>query len=81
MSQMPAFGRDGILTPAQVQDVVSHVRVISGQEKPSASSPRGAQIFADNCASAMAPMARATARWARRVCPTTSGSMAVIAPR
>ncbi|WP_456256875.1 c-type cytochrome, partial [Campylobacter jejuni] len=29
-SQMPAFGRDGILTPAQIQDVVSHVRVISG---------------------------------------------------
>lgn len=50
MSQMPAFGRDGILTPAQVQDVVSHVRVISGQEKPSASSTRGSQIFADNCA-------------------------------
>jgi cbb3-type cytochrome c oxidase subunit III len=43
------FGRDGILTAAQVQDVVSHVRVISGQEKPSASSARGAQIFADNC--------------------------------
>jgi len=48
-SQMPAFGRDGILTAAQVQDVVSHVRVISGQEKPSASSARGAQVFADNC--------------------------------
>ncbi|BEV00632.1 cytochrome-c oxidase, cbb3-type subunit III [Novosphingobium olei] len=50
MSQMPAFGRDGILTPAQVQDVVSHVRVISGQEKPSGSSQRGAAIFAANCA-------------------------------
>jgi mono/diheme cytochrome c family protein len=48
MSQMPAFGRDGILT-AQVQDVVSHVRVISGQEKPSASAQRGAKIFAENC--------------------------------
>ena len=49
MSQMPAFGRDGILTAAQVQDVVSHVRVISGQEKPSASAQRGAKIFAENC--------------------------------
>jgi cytochrome c oxidase cbb3-type subunit 3 len=49
-SQMPAFGRDGILTAAQVQDVVSHVRVISGQDKPSGSSQRGAQIFTDNCA-------------------------------
>jgi cytochrome c oxidase cbb3-type subunit III len=49
MSQMPAFGRDGILTPAQVQDVVSHVRVLSGQEKASGSSQRGAEIFAANC--------------------------------
>ena len=49
MSQMPAFGRDGILTAAQVQDVVSHVLVISGQEKPSASAQRGAKIFAENC--------------------------------
>jgi cytochrome c oxidase cbb3-type subunit 3 len=49
-SQMPAFGRDGILTAAQVQDVVSHVRVISGQEPGSASATRGAVIFAANCA-------------------------------
>jgi cytochrome c oxidase cbb3-type subunit 3 len=50
MSLMPAFGRDGILTATQVQDVVSHVRVISGQEKPSASSRRGASLFEANCA-------------------------------
>lgn len=50
MSQMPAFGRDGILTPAQVQDVVSHVRAISGQEPATASAQRGATIFAQNCA-------------------------------
>lgn len=50
MSQMPAFGRDGILTPDQVQDVVSHVRVISGQEPASRSSGRGARIFGENCA-------------------------------
>jgi cytochrome c oxidase cbb3-type subunit 3 len=50
MSQMPAFGRDGILTPAQVQDVVSHVRLISGQEKASASATRGAALYAANCA-------------------------------
>ncbi|NLR72541.1 cytochrome-c oxidase, cbb3-type subunit III [Novosphingobium sp. ERN07] len=49
MSQMPAFGRDGILNAAQVQDVVSHVRVLAGEEKPSASAQRGAQIFTDNC--------------------------------
>ncbi len=49
-SQMPAFGKDGILTAAQVQDVVSHVRVISGQEAVSASAQRGAALFAANCA-------------------------------
>ena len=50
MSQMPAFGRDGMLQPAQIEDLVSHVRVISGAEKPSASSRRGAELFAQNCA-------------------------------
>jgi cytochrome c oxidase cbb3-type subunit 3 len=50
MSQMPAFGRDGILTPAQVQDVVSHVRTLSKAENASASSRRGAALFEANCA-------------------------------
>lgn len=49
LSQMPAYGRDGIFTPAQVQDVVSHVRVISGQEQPSRSAANGAALFAANC--------------------------------
>ncbi len=49
-SLMPAFGHDGILSSGQVQDVVSHVRLISGQEKPSASSRRGATLFEANCA-------------------------------
>jgi len=47
---MPAFIRDQMLGRAQVDDVISHVRVISGQEKASASSRRGASVFADNCA-------------------------------
>lgn len=50
MSMMPAFGRDGILTAPQVQDVVSHVRLIAGEEKPSASAQRGAELFTANCA-------------------------------
>lgn len=49
-SQMPAFGRDGILDAAQIADVVSHVRVISGQEKPSAAAARGNTLFQANCA-------------------------------
>ncbi|WP_338425977.1 cytochrome-c oxidase, cbb3-type subunit III [Sphingopyxis kveilinensis] len=50
VSQMPAFGRDGILDAAQIADVVSHVRVISGQEKPSAAAARGEALFQANCA-------------------------------
>ncbi|WP_242123536.1 cytochrome-c oxidase, cbb3-type subunit III [Sphingobium sp. Sx8-8] len=49
-SQMPAFGKDQLLSAAQVDDVVAHVRVISGQDKASAASRRGATVFADNCA-------------------------------
>ncbi|QHL91183.1 cytochrome-c oxidase, cbb3-type subunit III [Sphingomonas changnyeongensis] len=50
MSQMPAFGRDGILNAGQIADVVSHVRVIAGAEAPSRSAQRGAQLYADSCA-------------------------------
>ncbi|MDZ3832872.1 MAG: cytochrome-c oxidase, cbb3-type subunit III [Sphingopyxis sp.] len=49
-SLMPAFGRDGILDARGVADVVSHIRVISGQEKPSASATRGAALYEANCA-------------------------------
>ncbi len=49
MNMMPAFGRDGILDSAAINDLVAHVRVISRQEKPSASSARGATLFEANC--------------------------------
>ena len=39
-----------MLTPRQIADVVSHVRVLSRQEGASASSARGAVVYADNCA-------------------------------
>jgi cytochrome c oxidase cbb3-type subunit 3 len=45
--QMPAFGRDGILDPAQLGQVTDHVLSLTG--KAPASAP-GAQLFADNCA-------------------------------
>jgi cytochrome c oxidase cbb3-type subunit 3 len=50
MSMMPAFGGDGILTAPQVQDTVSYVRVLAGEEKPSASAQRGAVLYTANCA-------------------------------
>lgn len=48
-SQMPAFGRDGILEPAQIDDLVAHVRTISRQQAPDAASRRGAALFVNNC--------------------------------
>ncbi len=50
MSQMPAFGRDGILQAGQIQDLVSYVRTLSGREPVSPSSQNGATLFAQNCA-------------------------------
>ena len=54
-SQMPAFGRDGMLQPGQIADLVSHVRAISGQQKASASAHRGSALFAENCAACHGP--------------------------
>ena len=50
MSQMPAFGRDGILKPEQIDDIVSYVRLISRQDPAGPSAQRGAKLFQDNCA-------------------------------
>jgi cytochrome c oxidase cbb3-type subunit 3 len=46
VSQMPAFG-GGILTPAQVDQVASHVLSLSGKARDNAT---GAQLFEANCA-------------------------------
>lgn len=47
LSQMPVF--EGVLTPAEIDQVVAHVRTISGQRKPNAVSAKGAALFATNC--------------------------------
>jgi cytochrome c oxidase cbb3-type subunit III len=46
-SQMPAFGRDGNLTAAQIEQVATHVLSLSGKARDDAA---GAQLFANNCA-------------------------------
>jgi cytochrome c oxidase cbb3-type subunit 3 len=51
VSQMLAFGRDGILTRPQVETVVGYVRSLSGAEATPEVLSEGAQIFAENCAS------------------------------
>jgi cytochrome c oxidase cbb3-type subunit 3 len=55
MSQMPAFGKDGILKGDQIADLVAHVRTISRQQKPDAASRRGAVLFEQNCAACHGP--------------------------
>lgn len=48
LSQMPAFGVDGLLTTAQISAVADHVLALSGQGPDNA---EGASVFAENCAS------------------------------
>jgi cytochrome c oxidase cbb3-type subunit 3 len=48
-SQMPAFGRMGLLNAAQVNDVAEFVMSLSGRADDHEAAERGANIFADNC--------------------------------
>jgi cytochrome c oxidase cbb3-type subunit 3 len=49
-SQMPAFGRMGVLDANHVNDVAEYVLSLSGRVGDQAGQNRGAKIFADNCA-------------------------------
>jgi cytochrome c oxidase cbb3-type subunit 3 len=51
MSMMPAFGRDGVLQPAQIEQLVAHVRTVSHQQPANRAAAAGAALFAQNCAS------------------------------
>ncbi|MEZ5686912.1 MAG: cytochrome-c oxidase, cbb3-type subunit III, partial [Paracoccaceae bacterium] len=50
-SQMPAFGKDELLSPEEIGQVVQFVRKLSGQEFDAAALGEGEMLFADNCAS------------------------------
>ncbi|KAA9006078.1 cytochrome-c oxidase, cbb3-type subunit III [Histidinibacterium aquaticum] len=50
-SQMPAFGRDGILSDEEIDQVVQHVLAISGQEHDAQMAEAGSEIYASQCAS------------------------------
>ena len=52
---MPSFGREGILTASQVEDVASYVRTLSGKEQGGTASTRGGAIFAANCVACHGP--------------------------
>lgn len=49
VSQMMAFGRDGVLAPDQISDVVTYVRSLSGAEGDAARIAAGKEVFAANC--------------------------------
>lgn len=49
VSQMMAFGRDGVLVPEQISNVVTYVRSLSGAEGDAAKIDAGKEVFAANC--------------------------------
>lgn len=53
-SQMPAFGRDGLLTPQQISDVTEHVIAVSAArtrlEPDLSAAVRGAVVYQEQCA-------------------------------
>lgn len=51
VSQMLAFGRDGILGREEIRTVVDYVRSLSGAAIPADRAAAGAEIYAANCAS------------------------------
>lgn len=49
-SQMPAFGRDGMLQSAQIADLTEYVWSLSGHRVDQAAAGRGSALFAEQCA-------------------------------
>ncbi len=49
-SQMPAFGRDELLTEEEVVQVVNHVMSLSGEPQDAQAAEAGVEVFEYNCA-------------------------------
>jgi cytochrome c oxidase cbb3-type subunit III len=51
ISQMPAFGKDGLLKPAEIRAVANHVRELAGlPTEQGADLAKGRELFETNCA-------------------------------
>lgn len=50
-SEMPAFGRDGLLDEAEIDQVVEYVLAMSGQDHDAELAGLGAEVYEWNCAS------------------------------
>jgi cytochrome c oxidase cbb3-type subunit 3 len=55
MSMMPAFGRDGLLTPQEISTIADQVLSFSGEGK---ATPAGATLYETNCASCHGPQGK-----------------------
>ena len=49
-SDMPAFGRDELLSAEEIGDLAEHVLAYSGRSENADAAARGAELYADNCA-------------------------------
>jgi cytochrome c oxidase cbb3-type subunit 3 len=49
-TQMPRFGADGILQPAEIQQVADYVMMLYSKATPGVDVAAGKKLFADNCA-------------------------------
>jgi cytochrome c oxidase cbb3-type subunit 3 len=49
-AQMPRFGADGILKPAEIQEVADYVMTLYGSAESAKDVSAGKKLFADNCA-------------------------------
>jgi cytochrome c oxidase cbb3-type subunit 3 len=49
-SEMPKFGADALVEPAQIGQVVEYVLKLSGQDHDAAAAVQGMTVFTDNCA-------------------------------
>jgi cytochrome c oxidase cbb3-type subunit 3 len=55
LTQMPAFGRDGMLNEGQINDLTEYVVALSHRKADSAAITRAAPIFRDQCAACHGP--------------------------
>ena len=62
MSQMPAFGRDGMLDQAQIGDLTEYVVSLSGRPADSVAVARAAPLYADNCSACHGPAGKGDAK-------------------
>jgi cytochrome c oxidase cbb3-type subunit 3 len=55
MSQMPAYGRDGLLTPEQISDLTEYVVALSRRQAEPTAVTRAAPLFQQYCAACHTP--------------------------